>query len=73
MRARYKAKKAEFKSEELDSSSTVKDDDIQIVEIEENKKNEMTKVHTAPAKLGVSKETTDEWGQLRYFLPFHNI
>jgi hypothetical protein len=62
-RTRAKAKKAASKSEvhlEIKSNG----ENVENAEKAGGKKNKITRVHTAPAKLGKPKEKTDEWGEL---------
>jgi hypothetical protein len=62
------AKKVESQDgEQRVSDIKPKTETVEDTEREEAKKNEtseITRVRTAPAKLGSPKETADEWGQL---------
>jgi hypothetical protein len=61
-RTRAKVKKAASKSE-VNLEIKPNGNNVENAEKEGGKKNKITRVHTAPAKLGKSKEKTDEWGE----------
>jgi hypothetical protein len=62
-RTRAKVKKAASKSE-VNLEVKPNGENVENAEKEGGKKNKITRVYTAPAKLGKSKEKTDEWGEL---------